>query len=141
VLVPTSWSPLAEVDVASVPVDGRRHDQALFMEDTAWPRVGAMEAYLEKAGTQYVQTLERAEAAGRSLLRLEAAFRPAWGAGRHREVVLWQRVVRPEFLLPLLTHEVPAEHRAPGTWMHDALEVRDRWESRLLRTAAWSPLP
>jgi hypothetical protein len=24
--------------------------------------------------------------------------------------------------------------------MHDALEVRDDWESKLLRTTAWSPL-
>jgi len=24
--------------------------------------------------------------------------------------------------------------------MHDALDVRDDWESRLLRSAAWSPL-
>ena len=140
VLVETDWSPLGGVDLAGVPTDARSHDQALFMEDTAWPHVGGTEAYLAKAGTQYVATLDRAEASGRSLLRLEAAFRPAWGTGRHREVVLWQRVVRPELLLPLLTREVPAEHRAPGTWMHDALEVRDRWESRLLRTAPWSPL-
>ena len=35
---------------------------------------------------------------------------------------------------------IPAEHRAPGTWMHDALQVRDDWESRLLRTSTWSPL-
>ena len=32
------------------------------------------------------------------------------------------------------------EYRAPGTWMHDALDVRDDWESKLLRTTAWSPL-
>ena len=63
-----------------------------------------------------------------------------FGAGPEREVVLWQRVARPELLPPLLSREVPAEHRAPGTWMHDALEVRDRWESRLLRVAPWSPL-
>jgi hypothetical protein len=31
--------------------------------------------------------------------------------------------------------------RAPGTWMHDALSLRDRWESKLLRTATWSPFP
>ena len=39
-----------------------------------------------------------------------------------------------------MTTEVPAEYRAPGTWMHDALRVRDDWESRLLRTSGWSPL-
>jgi hypothetical protein len=31
--------------------------------------------------------------------------------------------------------------RAPGTWMHDALQLRDRWESKLLRTTTWSPFP
>jgi len=30
--------------------------------------------------------------------------------------------------------------KQPGTFMHDALEVRDQWESRLLRTSSWSPL-
>jgi len=35
---------------------------------------------------------------------------------------------------------VPPEFRQPGSWMHDALEVRDDWESRLLRSARWSPL-
>jgi hypothetical protein len=29
--------------------------------------------------------------------------------------------------------------RQPGTFMHDALELRDQWESRLLRTSRWSP--
>jgi hypothetical protein len=30
--------------------------------------------------------------------------------------------------------------KQPGTFMHDALDVRDQWESRLLRTSSWSPL-
>ena len=38
-----------------------------------------------------------------------------------------------------LTTAVPDQMKAPGTWMHDALEVRDQWTSRLLRTSAWSP--
>jgi hypothetical protein len=54
--------------------------------------------------------------------------------------VLWQRVTEPERLLGLLYTEIPVKHRSPGTWMHDALRVRDDWESRLLRTTAWSPL-
>ena len=79
-------------------------------------------------------------ASARSLLELQAVFRPAWGAGRWREVVLWQKVTQLKAITPLVTTEVPPEYRAPGTWMHDALEVRDDWESKLLRTTAWSPL-
>ena len=47
------------VDLASVPVDGREHENTLFMEDTAWPDRGRMADYLEKAGTLYVDTLDR----------------------------------------------------------------------------------
>jgi hypothetical protein len=43
-------------------------------------------------------------------------------------------------LLELLRSHIPPEHRAPGTWMHDALDLRDQWTSRLLRTCSWSPL-
>jgi hypothetical protein len=32
------------------------------------------------------------------------------------------------------------EMRRPGTWMHEALQLRDQWESKLLRTSSWSPL-
>jgi hypothetical protein len=52
-----------------------------------------------------------------------------------------QRILDPDRLLGLLTTDIPAEMRAPGTWMHDALELRDRWESQLLRTSPWSPFP
>ena len=45
-----------------------------------------------------------------------------------------------ERLPGLFTRELPAQVKGPGTWMHDALSFRDQWESRLLRTAAWSPL-
>jgi hypothetical protein len=110
------------------------------MEDTAWPRPGHLDAYLEKASGLYVDTLRRAADAGQGMLELVAVLVPAFGAGPGREVVLWQRVAQPEMLLPLLSREVPAAYQGPGTWMREALEVRDRWESRLLRVASWSPL-
>ena len=143
VLVPTAFSPLVDLDLSGVPTPGddvHGPQLPLFMEDTAWPHPGRLGTYLERAGTLYVQTLARAAEHGVDILELVAAFTPLVGAGPQREVVLWQRVGRPELLLPLLSREVPAEHRGPGTWMHDALEVRDRWESRLLRVAPWSPL-
>ena len=69
----------------------------------------------------------------------EAAFRTAFGSGRRREVVLWQRVLDPRALVPLVSREVPERYKAHGTWMHEALELRDQWQSRLLRAAPWSP--
>jgi hypothetical protein len=142
-LVPTAFSPLVGIDLDAVPLPAapeRGPDLGLFMEDTAWPHPGRLDDYLAGAESLYVETLERAAEHGRNVLELVAAFTPMFGTGSEREVVLWQRVARPELLSPLLRREAPAEHRAPGTWMHDALELRDRWESRLLRVAPWSPL-
>jgi hypothetical protein len=140
-LAPADWSPLQSVDFEHVPSDGGEHDQTLFMEDTAWPHAGKLDEYLDAARDNYAPSLAEGRHGGRSLLELQAVFCPAWGAAaRRREVILWQRVTRPNGILALLTAEVPSEHRAPGTWMHDALRVRDDWESRMLRTASWSPL-
>ena len=97
-----------------------------------------LDTYLEKARTHYAPSLE--QRSERSLLTLLAVFQAALGAPRRREVILWQRVDFPERLPGLFTRELPAQVKGPGTWMHDALEVRDDWESRLLRSASWSPL-
>ncbi len=43
-------------------------------------------------------------------------------------------------VLHLIATDLPIERREPGTYMYDALAFRDQWRSRLLRTAAWSPL-
>jgi hypothetical protein len=137
-LLPVDWSPMRDVDLATVPVDGREQEPALFMEDSAWPYEGKLDAYLEAARTHYAPSLEQQTA--RSLLTLVGVFQAALGAPRRREIVLWQRVDHPERLPALFTTELPAHVKGPGSWMHDALNVRDDWESRLLRTSSWSPL-
>ena len=141
VLSPVAWSAMQEVDMASVPADGSERALALYMEDTVHPYAGKLDEYLHAASTLYARdTIGKRIADGTGLLDLRGCFRTIIGAHAGREVILWQRVVRPELLTPLLTREVPAERRGPGTWMNDALAYRDEWESRLLRTAAWSPL-
>jgi hypothetical protein len=139
ILVPVPWSPLQEIDLASVPADGAEHELTVYMEDTAWPFPGGLGAYLEASGSLYSATVARSRQSGRSILEIEAAFQPAFGTHRQAEVVLWQRIVSLDALKALIGSETPPEQKGPGTWMHDALRVRDRWESRLLRSAAWSP--
>ena len=140
VIQPVSWSPLQEIDLATVPVTGDTHKNSLFMEDTAWPFAGGLQAYLDKASTLYDHTLSSQKEEGIGMIELEAAFQPVFGTHMTTEVILWQRVVNTKAVMWMLGHDLPPEASAPGTWLHDALEVRDRWESRLLRTAAWSPL-
>lgn len=140
ILAPVSWSPLQKIDLAAVPADGASHENSLFMEDTAWPYPGGLRAYLDKAGTLYDGTLRTQKQEGTGIIELEAAFQPVYGSHHTTEVILWQRVVSHKALLWMLANDLPPSATAPGTWMHDALAVRDRWESRLLRSASWSPL-
>jgi hypothetical protein len=135
-LRPLPWSELQDVDLATVPAEPAEHELVLFMEDTANPHEGMVHDYIAKAGEQYAPSLRRPN----PLLQMVAAFQPSFGAGRRREIVLWQRVADQQALLRLFTMAVPPQFKGPGTWMHDALEVRDQWTSRLLRTSNWSPL-
>jgi hypothetical protein len=140
IVTPVRWSPIQEFDLAAVPTKGETHDLSLFMEDTAWPFAGGLDAYLAKAGTLYDTELAKSKQEGRGIIELEAAFQPVYGTHQTNEVILWQRVVSQKALLWLLANDMPPSASAPGTWMHDALAVRDQWNSRLLRSAAWSPL-
>jgi hypothetical protein len=137
ILVPLPWSPLQRVELDEVPSSGDEHDLTVFLEDTVVPYEGQLDLYIERSGSHYAR--EMGEAASRRMLSVEGGFRTAFGSHRRREVVLWQKVVNPQWLVPLITREMPPELNQPGSWMHDALELRDRWESKLLRTARWSP--
>jgi hypothetical protein len=140
IVQPVPWSPLQDIDFNSVPVNAETHKNSLFMEDTAWPFKGGLQAYLAKAGTLYDHTLSSQKEEGTGMIELEAAFQPVFGTHQTTEVILWQRVVNTKAVMWMLGHDLPPEASAAGTWLHDALEVRDQWESRLLRSAAWSPL-
>ena len=135
-LISLPWSPLQDVSLQEVPVDGREHEPSLYMEDTMWPYPDKFEEYIDRCGDVYAANLKRPS----TMLTIRAAFQPALGSHLHREVALMQHVDQPEALLGLLQTPIPPKYRAPGTWMHDALDLRDQWTSRLLRTSAWSPL-
>jgi hypothetical protein len=135
-LMALPWSPLRDVPLDEIPTDGREHELTLYMEDTMWPYEDKFEEYIDRCGEVYSKSLDRPAA----MLTIQAAFQPALGSHLRREVVLMQRILQPEALLNLLRTEIPADYRAPGSWMYDALDLRDQWTSRLLRTSSWSPL-
>jgi hypothetical protein len=135
-LVPLDWSPLQDLVLDDVPADGREHELTLYMEDTMWPFPNKYLEYIDRCGEVYAKSVDHPN----PLLTIEAAFQPALGSHLRREVALMQRVRDPQALLKLLQSEIPPQYRGPGTWMHDALELRDQWTSRLLRTSSWSPL-
>jgi hypothetical protein len=137
VMMPLEWSPA--IELADVPTDPSDHDPTMYMEDTMWPFPGRIREYIDAAGGVYRRSLGSDDA--RVGLSIQLAYQTVPGAGRHPEVTLMQRISSLPPLIHLLMHDIPPEVTKPGSWMHDALELRDQWRSRLLRSAAWSPLP
>ena len=89
-----------EIDLASRARRRRGAQARLFMEDTAWPFAGGLQAYLAKAGTLYDTHAEPSpEEGGHSIIELEAAFQPVYGTHTTTEVILWQRVVNRKALM------------------------------------------
>jgi hypothetical protein len=138
ILLPVEWSPLQEVDLASVPTDGATHESSLFMEDTGWPSA-PLDDYIRMWDEIYYRPLSKTS----QILDIQACFQVAHGSYKRREAMLWQKISPANdyaTLVRLLTSDIAPEHRGPGTYMFEALKYRDQWESRLLRTSAWSPL-
>ncbi len=136
-LRPVEWSPLQDVDFDAVATTPQDHGLSIYMEDTGWPSA-PLDDYTGFWGATYYPMLTSRPPSER-LLDIEAVFEPVYGAGRRKEAILMQKVVDPTRLQHLLTHETPPELKRPGMFMHDALDYRDEWESRLLRTSSWSP--
>jgi hypothetical protein len=138
ILLPVNWSPIQEVDLGSVPTDGREHELSMFMEDTGWP-YSSLDDYIKCWDVDYYQVLSQYEV-GKALLDIQACFQIAHGTHQRREAILWQKILDHPTLLHLLTHDTPPEQKGPDSYMLRALKYRDQWRSRLLRTSAWSPL-
>jgi hypothetical protein len=138
ILLPVYWSRIQEVDFRTVPIDGREHDLSLFMEDTGWP-YSSLDDYIKMWDEIYARPMSQAPPEMR-ILDIQACFQVAHGTHQRREAMLWQKIVSYDALMHLLTNDLPPEHRKPGSYMVDALKYRDQWQSRLLRTSAWSPL-
>lgn len=138
---PLPWSPVQDLDVSAIPTTGVDREPEVYMEDTVWPYEGMLDAYIERSGAHYAREMRERKAENVAILEVEASYRTVFGTGRRREIVLWQRVTNKRALSPLVSRDVPEQYKQPGGWMHDALEVRDRWESKLLRSARWSPVP
>jgi len=138
ILIPVYWSPLQEVDLATVPTDAREHELSLFMEDTGWP-YSSLDDYIRMWDVDYYQILSKYPS-DRMMLDIQACFQIAHGTHQRREAILWQKIVNHDALLRLIANETALEHKGPGSYMQKALDYRDDWQSRLLRTSSWSPL-
>jgi hypothetical protein len=132
ILLPASWSPLQDVDLAAAAADREVETPSLYLHDTGWPFPGKLEEYVAALGSVFYPQTRTA-----SMISVVACWTVAPGTGRHHEVVLLQRIEDWERFCRLLAQ---GERGAQRTgWMVEGLRYRDRWESKLLRCAPWSP--
>jgi hypothetical protein len=71
---------------------------------------------------------------------LHASWRTVSGGGPLPEMFNLSVIRDVDALVQLIAHEIPREFKAMGSWMWEALATRDRWTTRLLRSATWSPV-
>jgi len=132
ILLPVPWSPLADVDLDAEPPAREVEHPALYLHDTGWPFPGQLEAYVDALGTVFLPQTRQTR-----MISVVGCWTVAPGTGRHHEVVLLQRIEDwPRFSELLARGEQGAQR---GGWMVEGLRYRDRWESKLLRCARWSP--
>jgi len=137
IMTPLDWSPPIGA-LRDIPGDPGVHEPTIYMEDTMWPHPGKVGEYIRRSGDVYRRSLGAEDS--RMQMSIELSMQTMPGAGRHPEVTLLQKLSALPPLIHLLTNDIPSEVTGPGSWMHEALELRDQWRSRLLRTAVWSPL-
>lgn len=133
-LLPVHWSPLKDVDLATVAQAAPNGDgPALHLHDTGWPFPGQLDDYVDALGRVFYPQTRRSR-----MISVEACWRTCPGTGQVDEVVLLQHILDWSAFSALLVRGESGRQR--GGWMEEGLRYRDRWESKLLRTAPWSPL-
>jgi hypothetical protein len=131
-LQPTAWSPLQAIDLTAPPDAVAAERPGMYLHDTGWPFAGKLDAYATALGAVFHQQVQQTR-----MLSITACWITAPGTGRHHEVVLLQKILDWDRFAQLLTRGESGAQR--GGWMVDGLQYRDRWESKLLRCARWSP--
>ena len=104
----------------------------MYLHDTGWPFAGKLDDYAAALGSIFYPQVKDTQ-----MISIEACWTVVPGTGRHHEVVLLQKILDWNRFAHLLTHGMTGQQR--GGWMEEGLRFRDRWESKLLRCAHWSP--
>ncbi|HYC23486.1 MAG TPA: hypothetical protein VEI94_12315 [Candidatus Bathyarchaeia archaeon] len=134
-LLPTPWSPLRTIDFRARPAPAKSAavKPTMHLHDTCWPFPGGLDAYVDALGSVFYPQVR-----GTKMIDVEACWTTCPGTGKFHELLLLQRILDWDRFSHLLTDGEGTTRR--GDWMEEGLKHRDRWESKLLRTAAWSPL-
>jgi hypothetical protein len=136
ILEPLDYDPLGISSVADIPPGPGRQAARSYMHDFVPPVLGNMRGYEDMMRERYMALTEQ----DLSGVALRASWRTVPGGGPVPEMFNLSEIRSTQALEQLVCVEIPQEYKAMGTWMWTALAARDRWTTRLMRSATWSPL-
>jgi hypothetical protein len=135
ILKPLDYDP-SGLTMADIPAQACDRPPVAYMHDFVPPVIGQNRAYCDMMRERYM-SLSETELSG---VVLRMSWETAWGGGPVPEMFNLSEIRSPEALLQLVGREIPIGYKQMGTWMWEALAVRDRWTTRLVRSARWSPV-
>jgi hypothetical protein len=136
VLESLDYDPLKITSVAEIPGEPQQQAGRYYMHDFVPPALGNMLGYEQMMRERYMALTEQ----DLSGVVLRISWRTVPGGGPLPEMFNLSEIRSTDALDRLVCEEIPREYKAMGTWMWTALEARDRWATRLVRSATWSPL-
>jgi hypothetical protein len=134
-LKPLDYDP-SQLRLEDIPSASNHKPSVSYMHDFVPPVIGQNRAYVDMMREHYM-ALTETELSG---VVLRYSWETVWGGGPVPEMFNLSEIRSPGALLQLVGKEIPGEYKQIGSWMWDALSVRDRWTTRLLRSATWSPI-
>jgi hypothetical protein len=130
------YDPLKITSVAEIPAEAQQQPGRYYMHDFVPPALGNMTGYEDMMRERYMALTEQ----DLSGVALRMSCRTIPGGGPVPEMFNLSEIRSIDALERLVSEEIPREYKAMGTWMWTALAARDRWTTRLVRSATWSPL-
>ena len=134
ILVPAAWSPPVPLD--EVPNTAVAGPSVVYLENIAFPDE-PLQTFSQQLGASYTALWSGAASAGAPPVELVAALHTV-PPGPGQQMTVLQRVNDAMGFLSNVVVRLPPDHPVEQAKAR-GLEHRDRFESNLLMTAAWSP--
>jgi hypothetical protein len=137
ILAPLIFDPL-DVDLAAIAAHPHdtEDETRIYIHDFVAPRRGMQRTYEVAMRDVFLKMLDMPGLENRSWAGLETVA----GGGPAPESIMITRIGNAASGIRTMTTVLGAEHVVPGSWLFDALALRDTWVSRLVRSVPWSPI-
>jgi hypothetical protein len=124
-----------QVDLTDVPLTRRDAPTRMYIHDFVVPQPAMQRRYEIQMREAFMTMLDLE---GLQML-IWAGLETVAGGGRTPLSLMLTHIGSAAAGADLLAEGNPRVRPEPGTWMHEGLQLRDTWVSRLVRSVPWSP--